>query len=366
MATQILLIEDEVQIRDNVATLLSLKGYDVTTAPDGREGISQAMVSPPDLILCDIMMPEMDGYQVLDTIRSNRSLATVPFIFLTAKTEDIDVRRGMVSGADDYLTKPFTLDSLLRTIESRLQREALREASLQAQMEELRRTITSVSTHEYNTPLSGILGFASLLMDHYQEFSEEDSLSMLSMIKASALRLKRSLDNLRLIEELQQTNPVHPAQALYADGMALINADLVKQQISKVNDRQDRDVNYQLEVASSFIDFSDAGLRVILDELTDNAHKFSNGVHPIRITGYAEGINYRLIITNYGQPFKPEDIARIGPYTQFDRKTYEQQGSGLGLAITKKLLAFKKNVMTIESSPTGETVVTIIFRQILN
>ncbi|MFD1139499.1 response regulator [Larkinella insperata] len=366
MATQILLIEDEIQIRENVATLLSLKGYEVSTAPDGREGISQAIVSPPDLILCDIMMPEMDGYQVLDTIRNNRSLATVPFIFLTAKTEEIDVRRGMVSGADDYLTKPFTLDSLLRTIEGRLQREALREANLQARLEELRRTLTSVSTHEYNTPLSGILGFTSLLMDHFQEFNEEDTLSMLSMIKASALRLKRSLDNLRLMEELQQVESANTTHEFYSHGISRIDADMVRQLAGKVKERQGEEIDCQVEVANAALDCPEAGLRLILDELIDNACKFSNGSQPIQIIGRPEGINYRLSFLNVGQHFKAEDIARIAPYTQFDRKIYEQQGSGLGLSIVKKLLTFKKSPMTIQSTPAGETSVTIIFQQVLN
>ncbi|RAK00564.1 phospho-acceptor domain-containing protein [Larkinella arboricola] len=366
MATQILLIEDEIQIRENVATLLSLKGYEVSTAPDGREGISQAMVSPPDLILCDIMMPEMDGYQVLDTIRNNRSLATVPFIFLTARTEEIDVRRGMVSGADDYLTKPFTLDSLLRTIESRLQREALREAGLQARLEELRRSLTSVSTHEYNTPLSGILGFTSLLLDHYQEFNEEDTLSMLSMIKASALRLKRSLDNLRFIEELQQINPTDSSFEFFTNGISRIDADVVKQQIAKVRERKDEEIDCQIEVVSAVVDCSETSVRIILDELIDNACKFSKGARSIRISGWPEGINYHLSISNVGQLFKAEDIARIAPYTQFDRKIYEQQGSGLGLSIVKKLLDFKKSTLTIQSTPEGETSVTIIFQQVLN
>ncbi|WP_240543711.1 response regulator transcription factor [Spirosoma foliorum] len=120
MATQILLIEDDVQMRENVAELLTLQGFQVETATNGREGISQALVHSPDLILCDIMMPEVSGYQVLEVVRSNRLISKVPFIFLTAKSDPTDLRRGMELGADDYLTKPFTLQNLLNTIESQL------------------------------------------------------------------------------------------------------------------------------------------------------------------------------------------------------------------------------------------------------
>ncbi|GAB3905294.1 hypothetical protein GCM10028803_35950 [Larkinella knui] len=363
MATKILLIEDETPIRDNVTTLLSLKGYEVSSAPNGREGISMAMLGKPDLILCDIMMPEMDGYQVLDAIRSNQSLATVPFIFLTAKTEDIDVRRGMISGADDYLTKPFTLDSLLLAIESRLQREALREADLQDRLDELRRTITSVSNHEYNTPLSGILGFVTLLMDHYNEFDQEDSLSMLAMIKACGLRLKRSLDNLRLIEELQRIQPATSSYAFYTTGISMLDTDVLDQQIDKVNDRHDQEIHCLIDVDSAHIQLSETSLRIVLDELIDNAHKFSDGSRPIQITGRPENDQYRLTILNFGQRFNPEDIPRIAPYVQFDRKSYEQQGSGLGLSIVKKLLELNNSTLAIESLPTGETSVTILFQR---
>ncbi|GAB3891942.1 hypothetical protein GCM10028803_04260 [Larkinella knui] len=360
MATKILYIEDETHIRENTADLLRLHEYAVTTAANGREGISQAMLSPPDLILCDIRMPHLDGYQVLDTIREYRPLATVPFIFLSAKTDEIDVRRGMALGADDYLKKPFTLDSLLLAVESRLQRETLREADLQARVEVLRQTMTRVSNHEYNTPLGGILGFASLMMAHYDEFDREESLSMLAMIKACSLRLKRSLDNLRLMETLQQVKPGQTEYTFFTNGASRIDPDRVQQQIHTLNDRLDASISCQPEVESANIALSDHNLGIILDELLDNAHKFSRGPHPIQITGRQAGLNYQLTIANQGLPFKAEDVARIAPFVQFDRHQYEQQGSGVGLAIVKKLLDLNHGLLSIDSLPAGETSVAII------
>ncbi|GAB3958428.1 hypothetical protein GCM10028805_52740 [Spirosoma harenae] len=128
MTAQILLIEDDVQMRENVEELLTLEGFQVETATNGREGICQALLHTPDLILCDIMMPEVSGYQVLEVVRSNRLISKVPFIFLTAKSDPTDLRRGMELGADDYLTKPFTFQNLLTTIESQLKPEGLRKA----------------------------------------------------------------------------------------------------------------------------------------------------------------------------------------------------------------------------------------------
>ena len=120
--TQLLLIEDEAAMRELTATALELEGYRVLTAPDGTTGIEMARRHRPDLILCDIMMPGIDGYQVLATLRADPTLSQIPFIFLTAKGEKKDLRQGMVSGADDYLTKPVALDDLLGAIHARLAR----------------------------------------------------------------------------------------------------------------------------------------------------------------------------------------------------------------------------------------------------
>ncbi|MCB1078508.1 MAG: response regulator transcription factor [Verrucomicrobiae bacterium] len=127
----ILIIEDQPDMRENLTTILSMEDYEVLEAPDGRQGVQLARDEKPDLILCDVMMPEMDGYEVLNTLRQDRSIAGTPFIFLTARGEKQDFRTGMVLGADDYLTKPVSADDLLAAIESRLERETKRNRGFQ-------------------------------------------------------------------------------------------------------------------------------------------------------------------------------------------------------------------------------------------
>jgi len=120
MTKSILIIEDNTDIRESTAELLGLSGYKVRQAANGKAGVGMALEQRPDLILCDIMMPEMDGYGVLYLLSKNASTHTIPFIFLTAKSERQDFRRGMELGADDYLTKPFGDMELLGAIETRL------------------------------------------------------------------------------------------------------------------------------------------------------------------------------------------------------------------------------------------------------
>ena len=120
--TKILLVEDNNEIRENTREILELANYQISTAANGKEGYEMALKETPDLIVCDIMMPVLDGYGLLHLITKNENLKSVPFIFLTAKTERGDFRRGMEMGADDYITKPFTDIELLNAIESRLQK----------------------------------------------------------------------------------------------------------------------------------------------------------------------------------------------------------------------------------------------------
>lgn len=125
--TKVLIIEDNDDIRENIIEILELSGYDVQAAPNGRIGVELAIKHVPDIILCDIMMPEIDGYGVIDALTKHPETRATPFIFLTAKAERTDVRRGMELGADDYLTKPFDDTELLRAIESRLKKKEVQQ-----------------------------------------------------------------------------------------------------------------------------------------------------------------------------------------------------------------------------------------------
>lgn len=119
---KILVIEDNDEMRENISELLELGDYDVEVAENGRLGVKKALDYLPDLIICDIMMPEMDGYETLHLISRNQKTMSIPFIFLTAKAEKEDFRKGMEMGADDYLIKPFDHISLLNTVERRLKK----------------------------------------------------------------------------------------------------------------------------------------------------------------------------------------------------------------------------------------------------
>ena len=140
---KILLIEDNKDMRENTAEILELFKYKVFTAKNGKEGVEIAKKEKPDLIICDIMMPVLDGYGVLRMLSKNTETASIPFIFLTAKAERSDFRKGMEMGADDYVTKPFDDVELLNAVEIRLKKAEVMKKEFSKNMVGLNEFITS-------------------------------------------------------------------------------------------------------------------------------------------------------------------------------------------------------------------------------
>ncbi|PWK20689.1 response regulator [Xanthomarina spongicola] len=157
----ILLIEDDTVLRENTAELLELSNYKVISASNGKVGVDKAKSVLPDIIVCDIMMPELDGYGVLNAISKNDDTKYIPFIFLSAKTERQDIRKGMNLGADDYVTKPFTEDDLISAIESRLAKTAI----LKEKREE---SLNNLTTEE--SEIRTLNDFKNYINDNGEEF----------------------------------------------------------------------------------------------------------------------------------------------------------------------------------------------------
>ncbi len=128
---KILIIEDQASMRKNIAFILEMEGFKTCSAANGREGVEVAKAQKPDLILCDVMMPELDGYGVVQALRADPAFAMTPFIFLTAKSDRNDIRTGMNSGADDYLTKPVVHNELMAAVRSRLDRANVVQSAIQ-------------------------------------------------------------------------------------------------------------------------------------------------------------------------------------------------------------------------------------------
>lgn len=178
---KILVIEDEVNINNSICDFLELEDYEVLSALNGKQGIVLAIQEQPDLILCDIMMPEMTGLEVVETLRKTKLFEDTPFIFLSALSDRLDIRKGMNLGADDYIPKPFEPDDILISIEKQLNRQASRrkdKIELKQQLEQREEALQQhsyLNSHKLRGPISNLLG----LLQIADEMSSKELIKLL-------------------------------------------------------------------------------------------------------------------------------------------------------------------------------------------
>lgn len=350
MAT-ILVIEDEQDICEIISEILSEADHTVFTASNGRIGVERAQETAPDLIICDIMMPELDGYGVLSYLRSQERFQTVPFIFLTAKAEKQQVREGMNLGADDYLSKPFTITELIGAVEARLQKQQLWEQSSNQRLGELRQNLTRSLPHELLTPLNGILGYATFLCEEHEEIEPEDVYDMGMGIRTSAERLYHSIQNFLLYAQLELLKDNVQRSGELFTGQTEQLTGTVSARMTAIAQRHHRAEDLVIYLDDSPVAMPETWLIKVLEELVDNAFKFSEAGTPVQVKLTASGDQVQVTVSDRGRGLQPEQIKQLGAYEQFDRQLYEQQGSGLGLEIVQRIVKLNQGTLTIDSQP---------------
>ncbi len=364
---KILVIEDEKGLREEIVDILGFEGFETVGASHGQEGLEMARTFRPDMIVCDIMMPVLDGYGVLLELRSDPQTATIPFLFLTARAERSDMRRGMVLGADDYLIKPFRNEELLEAIQARLEHRRLLTRHYEGQIEELRHAIAQTLPHELRTPITAILGYSMFIVEGWDTMERDKIRNMADSIYRAGTRLSRLVENYLLYAQLELmdiksdkisklkkflvANPAYPASS-------------IKLQAQEKAHYLNRDDDLVLDVDNVPVQVSADDIRKIADELLDNAFKFSRAGTPVRVQMKADSRTFYLTISDQGRGMTQETIERIGAYIQFDRKIFEQQGAGLGLSITRRLVELNQGELVIDSAPDQGTTIQVIFPMI--
>lgn len=356
---KILIIEDEPSVRANILDLLSAEEFNAVAADNGATGVQLALSHRPDLIICDVMMPQLDGHGVLQALRQNPVTATIPFIFLTAKVDRSDLREGMSLGADDYVTKPFRPRELLQAINTRLAKKAAIEKQQAQKLNELRSSITQSLPHELRTPLNGIIGCSEFLIAEYETLEPSEVQEMLSDIRTSGQRLYRLIQNFLLYAELElivtDSEKVKSLQTHHTSSVKTLIASQASLQARQSN----READLHLELQDANVQISTNYLNKLVEELTQNAFKFSSAGTLVTVTSTLSNNTFTLAVSDKGRGMTAEQIAQVGAYRQFERKLYEQQGSGLGLTIAKCLSELHAGTLTIESIPDEQTTVLV-------
>lgn len=367
----ILLVEDNERLRTNLLFMLSREGFEVKGAINGTEALEIIRQDVPDLIITDIMMPDMDGYTLVKNLRQISTTLSTPVIFLTAKTSQEDIRAGMLYGVDDYLTKPVDIVDLLATIRVRLERADNEKKKWMANLKQLQVHLASILPHELRTPLSGILGASSLLRNNTEQMTSDDVVDMYSCIEASARRLERIAENFLLYVQLQVLlEERHDTSEDKNENKPLYYVQSVKEHIEEIAamcaQKYNRADDIHCLVNDTAVQCTVAHFTKVLYEVIDNAFQFSSKNTPINITTTIHDKNCIITITDAGFGMTNEQLQAIQEFPtvfkQFDRKKFEQQGIGMGLVLVHNILELYGGRMDVVSNFGHSTSVMLMFR----
>jgi two-component system sensor histidine kinase/response regulator len=348
----IMVVEDDFALLEGIRELLELTDYQVIPAANGMEALELLDRHKPDLIVSDIMMPEMDGYEFHSKVRERVDLLTIPFIFLTARGEKVDIRRGKSMGADDYITKPFDDEDLLVAIQAKLTRwQSLREKQ-DEEIADLKHKILLTLSHEFRTPLTYIINYAEILNMGDEDLTREDFSDFMQGIRRGAVRLNTLVEDFLALVELQTGEAL---QAYYYRRTRLDDPVAWLRIQAKLSEPKAKEANLDLEVdipedLPSFV-VDEAYLSDALRRLLDNAIKFSDEKsEKVRFSARAEKDHIVIRIEDEGIGIPEEEVARLfNIFHQIDRAKTEQQGTGSGLAIAKGIFEIHGGTIEGES-----------------
>lgn len=366
----ILLVEDDQSLLDGISDLLEVAdiGYriQVLTASNGLAGLARVGEHTPDLIISDIMMPLMDGFEFLREVRKNPAWIHIPFVFLTARGDKRDIQDGRRSGAELYITKPFDNDELLQLVKGQLDRSFQLQFVRQQRLDTLKRSILQLLNHEFRTPLTYVTAYYEMLADGLSVEASNNLQEYLKGIQAGCIRLTKLVEDLIAVVELRTgetaaeygrlARPIlQPGELLREAGQQAAAAAQVKG-ITLTDS-----IPADLPAVYGVPDY----LHNIFSRLIDNAIKFT---HCKRVPGgtvhlAAEAVNgeIRLTITDNGIGF-PEHIQSqlFDLFFQYNREQLEQQGSGSGLAISKGLAELHQGQIEVQSEKGSGSHFTLV------
>ncbi len=353
---KILIIDDEEWLREMVHVALHQQGFDVIEAPDGAKGIELARKELPDLILCDVNMEKMDGYEALSSLRNEPATLAIPFILMTGLADNAGMRHGMELGADDYLPKPFTIDALYAAVDARLKKSQALRQEAERKLAHLRDNISLMLPHELRTPLNGILAYGEILTAEAATLQPGEIAEMGQVIHQSGKRLERLIENFLIYAQLELFAADPQKIAALRQKQTQCPAKLIEEHARAQAASANRASDLVLELVDYPAPISEEYLARIVDEVVQNAFKFSESGTPVTVIVAQSGGQFTLTISDRGRGFSTEHIKRIGAYMQFDRKLHEQQGQGLGLSIAKRLTELHGGVLNIQSNGDGTSV----------
>ncbi len=351
--TQVLVIEDEPGIRGNILDLLEAEGFTTSSAENGVQSLQVIRAGQlPDLIICDVMMPELDGYGVLAELRKDPATAAIPFIFLTAKADRSDLRHGMELGADDFITKPFTREDLLNAVSSRLIRAQAVHDHTEAGFEQLKQQIGTMLAHELRTPLTTVMGYTELALEDIQTLPPEQLLNFLQQIKQGSARLARLVEDLLLLAQIDTGQIDQDFQATVKPCRDLADViDRALEVYQSAAQAQGLHIETEIEANLPTVNLSPPLFTSALGHLVANGLKFSKGrAASVTVAARRAGAGVDIAVIDHGVGIAADEIPFLFKrFYQVNRAHSEQQGAGLGLTVALELIRKHGGDIQVES-----------------
>lgn len=352
---KILIVEDEQDVRLNLQDLLESESYQVITANDGLDGFAKAIEEKPDLIISDIKMPRMDGYEFYKQLQQNSNTINIPFIFLSARVEMSDLREGMKLGADDYLTKPFKIEEVIAAVETRLRKRD----SFVLELEKLKESLLHRVPHELRTPLIGIIGFSELIEEDFNNFTSEEVKEMISRIKNSGKRLHRRIEKFLNYAELISAETKKLNEPDLMKPIFDLDSRLVLHNLQPILEDFGRFSDVQVKFANAQLHISERYFEIIIRELLENALKFSLRGTKISVNGEKDRVYYIIRVEDHGCGMSDISVKDINAFNQFSEEIYSKEGVGLGLALVQKIVNASGGYLTLKSKLNESTIVEV-------
>lgn len=329
----ILIIDDDVHLAATLTLGLETNGYRVLSAPDAASGWNMAHVHLPDLVLCDIDMPDKDGRRLLREMQADTTLAGRQFVLMTGKEALGSARAAMDLGADDFLLKPFSLKELLSCVDARLRRAEVSRRVDSKMVEQLRESLHSTLPQQFFTPLASIMGLTELLQTQLDILTKDEIRQDLYDIRGACRRLHRTIRNYLLILELDASES--PRSRLALGSTEVGKAMTAGLQAAVKRHRRADDVVAELAAGDVKVDPMD--LTVLVEELVDNALAYSRRGTKVQVRSWTDAGRLHVTVTDTGRGMTPEQLTHLGAFWQPEHRMTGHQGLGLGVALVRKL-----------------------------
>ncbi|MCB0037862.1 MAG: response regulator [Anaerolineales bacterium] len=353
---KLVVIEDEFDIRDAVIDWLQFEGYEVYGAKNGKLGLQMIYDINPDMVLCDISMPEMDGHTVLVELRSDPAYEQLPFVFLTAAADREAMRQGMNLGADDYITKPFNQAEVLRAVKTRLNKQEQIKSQIEQlgnlieeerELRLLKSRLVGMFSHDFRNSLTIILSASKVLQSYSDRLSPERRRERFRRIDGSVHLLLQMLDEMLMVAEIENGQLSHHAQAT---------------NLKKLIEKVVRDFNlidgnrHQITASINLPEvvlIDEKLVQHIITNLVSNALKYSPPDSEVCIQSFVEEGQVIITVQDAGIGIPEEDISKV--FEPFFRANNAQSftGSGLGLALVNQVVNVCQGTIKV-SSKVGE------------